>query len=164
ECAKSFDTPDVKFAKELLTLFDRQGALKFTGERARLCGFEPFDEEKFSNQVAAVKNFALAKGFSMPTIDEAREAAALSAEEMKRVVSYLKERKELVTITGAFLLFPEIESEFKNKLQTIEGEITLANVRDVTESSRKYTLPLLEYFDSKGVTRRAGEKRILIKK
>ncbi len=162
ECAKSLDTPDVKFAKELLTLFDRQGALKFTGERARLCGFEPFDEEKFSNQVAAVKNFALAKGFSMPTIDEAREAAALSAEEMKRVVSYLKERKELVTITGAFLLFPEIESEFKNKLQTIEGEITLANVRDVTESSRKYTLPLLEYFDSKGVTRRAGEKRILI--
>ncbi|MEG1604147.1 MAG: SelB C-terminal domain-containing protein [Cloacibacillus sp.] len=46
----------------------------------------------------------------------------------------------------------------------MEGEITLANVRDVTESSRKYTLPLLEYFDSKGVTRRAGEKRILIKR
>ncbi len=36
-------------------------------------------------------------------------------------------------------------------------------VRDITNSSRKYILPLLEYFDSKGVTRRVGDKRLLLK-
>ena len=56
------------------------------------------------------------------------------------------------------------KEDFENKLRSINGDITLANVRDVTDSSRKYTLPLLEYFDSQGVTRRAGDKRILIKK
>lgn len=49
-------------------------------------------------------------------------------------------------------------------MKNIEGEITLAAVRDLTGSSRKYTLPMLEHFDTKGVTRRVGDKRILLKK
>ena len=55
-------------------------------------------------------------------------------------------------------------SDFKNKLACIDGDITLAGVRDMTGSSRKYVLPLLEYFDSRGITRRIEDKRIFLKK
>ncbi len=41
------------------------------------------------------------------------------------------------------------------------GEIELGQYRDILDSSRKYTLPLLEYFDRKGVTVRKGDKRVL---
>lgn len=164
ECAKVLDLQETKFTRELLSLFEKQGIVKFADDRARLADFEPFDEELFSANVAALKKYTLQLGYSMPSIEEAQAALSLTAEEMKRIIAYLKEKKELALITGAFLLFPEIEADFKEKLTNISGDITLAAVRDATGSSRKYALPLLEYFDSKGVTRRVGDKRILIKK
>ncbi|MFO7814610.1 MAG: selenocysteine-specific translation elongation factor [Halanaerobiales bacterium] len=41
-------------------------------------------------------------------------------------------------------------------------EITLAEYRDLLDSSRKYTLALLEYFDQNNITKRIDEKRILV--
>jgi selenocysteine-specific elongation factor len=43
------------------------------------------------------------------------------------------------------------------------GEITVAALRDLLGSSRKFTLVLLEYFDARRVTRRVGDKRVLAK-
>lgn len=164
ECAKAIDLQDTKFTRELLTLFEKQGVIKFEDERARLANFEPFDEELFSANVTALKKYAVKMGYSMPSVEEAQAALGFTADEMKRIIAYLKEKKELALITGAFLLFLEIEADFKEKLANISGDITLAAVRDATGSSRKYALPLLEYFDSKGITRRVGDKRILMKK
>lgn len=41
------------------------------------------------------------------------------------------------------------------------GEILAKDARDLTGSSRKYILPLLEYFDSQGITKREGDIRTL---
>jgi len=43
-------------------------------------------------------------------------------------------------------------------------EISLAEFRDLLQSSRKYALVLIEYFDSQKITQRQGEKRILKRK
>jgi len=43
-------------------------------------------------------------------------------------------------------------------------EIGLAEFRDLLQSSRKYALVLIEYFDSQKLTQRQGEKRILKRK
>lgn len=40
------------------------------------------------------------------------------------------------------------------------GALTVAEVRDVLGTSRKYVLPLLEYLDTSGVTRRQGDLRL----
>ena len=37
------------------------------------------------------------------------------------------------------------------------GSVTVAQVRDVFKTSRKYALALLEYTDSQGITRRVGD-------
>jgi len=44
------------------------------------------------------------------------------------------------------------------------NSIELSEFRDLLESSRKYTLPLLEYFDQKDYLKREGDKRKLDKK
>ncbi len=43
------------------------------------------------------------------------------------------------------------------------GEITVAEARDLLGTSRRYCLPLLEYFDRMKKTRRLGDKRVLFK-
>jgi selenocysteine-specific elongation factor len=42
-----------------------------------------------------------------------------------------------------------------------EGSITLAQVRDMFSTSRKYAQALLEHLDDKRVTKRVGDERIL---
>jgi len=43
------------------------------------------------------------------------------------------------------------------------GKITVAEVRDMFQTSRKYALPFMEYLDGRGITRRIGDDRVLIK-
>ena len=42
-----------------------------------------------------------------------------------------------------------------------QGEISTAQFKDLTQASRKYTIPLLEYFDMQKVTIRVGDTRRL---
>jgi selenocysteine-specific elongation factor len=45
-------------------------------------------------------------------------------------------------------------------LQT-HGKLTVAQVRDMFATSRKYALALMEHLDAIGVTRRVGDERML---
>jgi selenocysteine-specific elongation factor len=40
--------------------------------------------------------------------------------------------------------------------------ITVARARDLSGSSRKHVLPLLQFLDDHGLTRRQGDERILV--
>jgi selenocysteine-specific elongation factor len=42
-----------------------------------------------------------------------------------------------------------------------DGELTMAAFRDLVGTSRKYAVPLLEWFDANGVTLRTGDVRVL---
>lgn len=53
-----------------------------------------------------------------------------------------------------------IRARLETTLQT-KGRITVAEFRDLTGMSRKYAVPLLEYFDAVGVTIRDGDVRVL---
>lgn len=45
-----------------------------------------------------------------------------------------------------------------------KGEISPAEFREITGLSRKFMIPVLEYFDARKVTMRLGDKRILRRK
>ena len=42
-----------------------------------------------------------------------------------------------------------------------EKQITMAQFRDIVGTSRKFAVPLLEFFDATGVTVRSGDMRML---
>ncbi|MEM6529703.1 MAG: SelB C-terminal domain-containing protein, partial [Chloroflexota bacterium] len=42
-----------------------------------------------------------------------------------------------------------------------DEEVTVQTVRDRFGTTRKYALALLEYMDSKGMTRRVGDRRVM---
>ena len=164
EAGKCLSVGDPRFLKELLKIFIRDKWLVLDGDRYRLSDFEPFDEARFFSGVSRLREFVLSAGYSTPSIEESRAALGISDREMSRIITYLKEKKDLALIGDGYLLLSDIEEDLRKKLAGIEGEITLAGIRDLTGSSRKYILPILEYFDSKGITRRVGDKRLLLKK
>ena len=42
-----------------------------------------------------------------------------------------------------------------------QGKVSLAEVRDLFKTSRKYVQALLEHLDEKKITRRVGDERVL---
>jgi selenocysteine-specific elongation factor len=69
-----------------------------------------------------------------------------------------------LTRIGAHVYTAEQLAEIRTRLvRTLRAErqITAARLRDVVGTSRKYIVPLLEYFDATGVTVRDGDQRTL---
>lgn len=57
--------------------------------------------------------------------------------------------------------------ELKNKVIDFlkkNGELNTAQLKEMTGTSRKYTIPLIEYFDHEQITVRVGDSRVLRKK
>jgi selenocysteine-specific elongation factor len=65
---------------------------------------------------------------------------------------------------GDHLYHGDQMSEIRNRLIQLlraEKRITMAQFRDAVGTSRKYVVPLLEHFDSSGLTIRDGDERAL---
>lgn len=78
------------------------------------------------------------------------------------VLKYLQSQGELVQAGGLVFARDAIlgaTDELRRHFAQ-ESQITLAQFRDYLGTSRKYALPLLEYLDGAGVTRRRGDVRI----
>lgn len=86
-----------------------------------------------SKQHQEVLEWMLAKGILLKTKEEIYFHAAALAELQNRLVTWLRE----------------------------QGEITTTQFKEMTGASRKYTIPLLEYFDAQKITIRVGEVRKL---
>jgi selenocysteine-specific elongation factor len=83
----------------------------------------------------------------------------------REVVAALGERGDLVRIGTEAVFLPETVATFAAAVLTELASartITVARARDLTGSSRKHVLPLLQYLDDHGLTRRQGDDRILV--
>lgn len=80
------------------------------------------------------------------------------------LVAALIETGTLIQVGEDVLLQPDIYDEMRdaviNHIRT-QGEITLGELRDKFQTSRKYAVAVLEYLDQTGVTIRRGDKRVL---
>ena len=79
------------------------------------------------------------------------------------LLKLLIERKQVVKLNEGVVVSTIAYSEMVGKILahlTTKGKITLAEVRDMFQTSRKYAQALLEHLDAEKVTRRVGDERV----
>jgi len=147
--------------RAFLEMLAASGVISTEEGFVRLSTFTPRDDERFARESESLLAICRQRVFQPPLIEELASESGLDG---KRFTSLLKEMREtgMVSIVAGFVLSVEIEERLIDLLLQEKEGFTLARVRDLTDSTRKFILPLLEYFDAKGYTRRAGEARILI--
>ncbi len=76
----------------------------------------------------------------------------------------LAERGDVVRVGPDGVFLPEAVERFGSAIiaALATGPITVAKARDLTGSSRKHVVPLLQFLDDHGLTRRVGDDRVLI--
>jgi selenocysteine-specific elongation factor len=111
-------------------------------------------------QVEALLERFRADRFTPPSVKESL-AALDGAEE---VLAALLIQRRLVQVNEDVLFLAETYDEMIERTRAFiqeNGSITVGQVRDLFNASRKYALGFLEHLDATGVTRRVGDERVL---
>ncbi|SDN55938.1 selenocysteine-specific elongation factor [Desulfonauticus submarinus] len=106
-------------------------------------------------------------GFNPPNFKEIKDKFKLDTKELNEILALLEKEKKIVKINNNFYYAVSIAEKLKQLLLDFfakQQEMTLADFKSITGLSRKYTIPLLEYFDRQKITMRIGDKRVLRKK
>jgi len=103
-------------------------------------------------------------GLTPPYFKELAKSLAMETGQARDVLKLLMNEGLLVKVKEDLYFHKEAMEGFKKKLidfLTANEEITTPQLKDMAGVSRKYLIPLIEYFDAKNVTIRVGDVRKL---
>lgn len=143
----------------------REGALKRAGERYALADFEV----RYTKRQGAIRE-KLLQSYRKADIEPGalEEVAALfqpnERADFKQVLDSVLSGGELVMLSPEICYHREAYERASGVVRahfTENETLTLAQLRDLLATSRKYALAILEYFDKNGITKKEGDFRRL---
>ena len=103
-------------------------------------------------------------GISPPDVAELAASAGARAAVVPDLLALLRDEQRVVEINAGLYLDADVEAELRRKVRErlADGSaITMAELRDLLGTTRKYAVPIGEYLDRIGLTRREGDLRRL---
>ena len=131
--------------------------LRLSGHRVQLGGQE-------MNLMEKIKTILGEQPLAPPDLKEIEKAAGVPRSRLTEVIRLLERDGSIVRVTSEMYFLASSIAALRATLRqhlTERGEMTAASFRDLIGSTRKYTIPLLEYFDRDGLTIRVGDSRRL---
>ncbi|MBZ0267089.1 selenocysteine-specific translation elongation factor [bacterium] len=146
----------------LLDELAEEGAVRLAGEKVRVGE----GDVEFDGPAKAERDRleALYRAAMCAPPERAEAVGAGQADLANEVLLALADQGVLEKVTPDFFLHRDAIAravEVMHELNERDGNISVGTFRDALGISRKYAVPLLEYFDVKRITRRDGDIRIL---
>ncbi len=105
------------------------------------------------------------QGLAPATVTELAAEAGVDAGVARKVLGRLATRGDIVRVSSELHFSAEAMAGARRSLaealSAAPDGLTASELRDALGVSRKYAIPLLEYFDAQGVTKREGDVRVL---
>lgn len=159
ELLKQLNHSAPRWAEEVLTTLVAQGQLAEKTRLLSLPGHQPaltVAQQQTANRVLQrlrVDEFSPAAWDEVPTLESLEPAA------WRPVETYLQETGAVVKVAPGLFYARDTLEEAQRRLGELPAPFTAAQARDALKTTRKYIIPLLEYFDANGFTLRQGEVR-----
>ena len=139
---------------------------KLVGDARRVAraDFKPklsANQRKLKDRIVAAHVEA---GFAPPEPKEFANQAAGNAAALKDIFEVACAEGFLVKVTEDIYLSAEAEAEMRRRVaERLQGGagVTVAEIRDLLGTTRKFAVPVCEYLDRVGLTRRDGDLRVL---
>jgi selenocysteine-specific elongation factor len=105
-----------------------------------------------------------AAGLKAPSVDDLVKAAKKNKESVAELLELGSENGDLVKVSDDLYFHADVildtRERLKEEIEKANG-LTMSEIRQILDTSRKYAIPLCEYFDEIGFTVRDGDKRLL---
>lgn len=105
------------------------------------------------------------EGFQPPTKKELQQKLGIEDNDFNDILKLMTKEGSLVKINDTIYITRSQLNELIDQLKKAfskKPELTVAEIRDILNTSRKYALPLMEYLDSQKITLRVGDIRRLL--
>ncbi|MHB8733415.1 MAG: SelB domain-containing protein, partial [bacterium] len=161
--ARAFAAGDDRLYGHVFDALAEAGEVELAGVYARVRGFVPRRTAADEAAGRAIEDAYREGRYAPPDRADVLARTADRAVAERMFVALLDEG--VLVDAGAGVVFhrdalADVDARVRAHLER-HGEITVASLRDLLGSSRKFALVLLEYFDARHVTRRVGDKRVL---
>ncbi|MCA9247778.1 MAG: selenocysteine-specific translation elongation factor [Planctomycetales bacterium] len=157
--------PSAALLEFVLDAMVRANQLSRRGDSVALAGRGPqlskAEQKLFESLVARYRQ----AGLAVPMVSELVAEAKSHQKAIPGLLKLAASEGELVEITDQFFLHCETEAALRAKLIdrfVARQGATLSEIRETLATSRKYAVPLCEYFDRMGFTRREGDLRFFV--
>ncbi|MHC4656218.1 MAG: selenocysteine-specific translation elongation factor [Planctomycetota bacterium] len=124
---------------------------------------EIFNEEQ-QKLIEDVESLFSDRPFNPPKVEETIEYTGASPEKVQKILQILIEQERLVRVENNLLFHCKAIDQARRTLISFiseEGRLESVKFKYLLDTSRKFAIPLLDYFDHIGVTRRVGNTRYL---
>ena len=148
----------------VVELLRKDGRLVEQNQRLALAGHRPTFQDEDAKRLEAIEDLFRRQAFNPPSVAEVAQKTALPPEAVERLVKVLREHERLVWVGEGFVFHREAVDRARQLLiGHIQGKGRLESVdfKYLLDTTRKYALPLLDYFDRVGLLRRVGNTRYL---
>jgi selenocysteine-specific elongation factor len=155
---------DERIFAYLLGRLESEGALHTDRDKVRLATHEVRLTPEQQSVVDRLEQDYRGAAAAPPGPEEALARAGLKGDEEHELFQVLIEARKLVRVKESLYFHAEALDEIQRKLVAMlreRKEIGPGDIKDLLGISRKYAIPLLEFFDSRRVTTRVGERRVL---
>jgi selenocysteine-specific elongation factor len=150
----------------LLERLRAAGKVTVDERTAAVAGHEPrlsHAERKLKQEIAGALR---AGAFNPPDQAELAARAGRLAGAVPELLQLLADEGVAVEVGGGIWLSAEAESELRRRVRErlsapSETPFTMAGLRDLLGTTRKFAVPIGEYLDRLGLTRRIGDARVL---
>lgn len=136
----------------------RGGRLSLPGRQIEL---DPAEQRAYDKLLSVFRENL----FTPPRLEEIAAEASMPAAQLERMLALLLDQEELLSVSTEIVLHASAIDEARTRLRALydeKGLFTAAEAKDALATSRKFAIPLLEYFDRVKLTRRVGDKRELV--
>lgn len=161
--SRKFQALNSRVFQLLLLEMEKDGLIRVTSQAVALQGFSAGPSTQQEKLIKQIKQKLEEAAFLPPSWPEVSRSAGLDEVLAAELLQYLLRTGDLIKIAEEFYFLKDVLARARQKIsQSLKekGEITVAEVRDLLQTSRKYALPLMEYFDREKLTRRVGDKRL----
>ena len=148
----------------LLSSLVTGGTVKTERDKVRLASHEVRLSPEQQRVVDRLEDDFLRAEAAPPSAEEALGRAGLGGDEEHELFQVLVQAGKLVRVKESLFFHTRALDAIQTKLVALlreRKEIGPADIKDLLGISRKYAIPLLEFFDQRRVTARVGERRIL---
>jgi len=137
------------------------------GKLVRLLDHVPTLSEREETVAAQMRADAASSGLEPPTPREWAEKIGVDLEALRGVLAHLEREGSLVRTPGELWFGRAAVDELRERVIAHLREhqtLDTPTYKSLIGTTRKYAVPLMEFFDSEHLTMRAGEARILRRK
>ncbi len=154
---------DGRSADALLERLEAAGEIEVLGNNVKLAGKGPAVTAEQELHLASILEEIGANPVSPPTVNEIAEGTGLSRRQVSELLALAENDGKVVRVSPDLFFTGEAIRDIESRLRAATGPdgITVSDFRSAIGTSRKFALPLLEYFDRARVTARVGDVRKL---